>query len=120
MFLSDVSAVCPDQNLENGLSGGTLCDFLVGGMPKPSSESRGAFGVSFGGHSVEESIPCEDGGVPTTCSNSSGGGVVTVSTFLGGLPELSLEEVGLGSSAPEELGGGSFFWGFSGGSLSVR
>ena len=108
MFLSDVSAIYPDQNLENGSSGGTLCDFSVGGMPKPSSESRGAFGISFGWYSIGESIPCGDGGVPTTCSNSLGGRVVTVSTFLGGLSELSLEEVGLDRSAPEELGGGSF------------
>ena len=77
-------------------------------MPKPSSESRGPFGYSFGGYLVGESCLCGDGGVPTTCSNSSDGGVVTVSTFLGGLTELSLEEVGLGPLASEELGGGSF------------
>ena len=110
MFLSDLSAVCPDQNLENGSSGGTLCDFLVGGMPKPSSESREAFGVSFGGYSVGESFSCQDGGVPTTCSNSLGGGVVTfpLSLWLGWLSEVSLEDVGLGPSTSEEPGGGSF------------
>ena len=42
--LPDISAVCPDQNLENGLSGGTCCGILEGGMSKPSSESRGASG----------------------------------------------------------------------------
>ena len=58
----------------------------------------------------------------TTCSNSSGGGMVTVSLSLdpGGLSELSSEGVKVGPSVPEGLGGRCFSWGFSGGSLSVR
>ena len=105
-----MSAVCPDQNLEKGSSGGTLCDFSVGGKLKCSSESREAFGLYFGGYLLGESFICGDGGVPTTCSNSSGGWVVTVSLSLGlgGLSEVSLEDIGLGPSLSEEPGGGSF------------
>ena len=80
-------------------------DYLGG--PKPSSESRGDFGFSFVGYSIGESIPCGNGGVPATCSNSSDGGVVTVSTFLGGLPGLSSEKPEVGPST-EGLGGGFF------------
>ena len=43
-FLRDVSAVWPDQNLESGLSGGTCCVLLRGGITEPSSAPRGASG----------------------------------------------------------------------------
>ena len=59
------------------------------------------------------------GGVPTTCSNSLDGGVVTVSTFFGGSPGLSLEKSEVGPST-EGLGGGFFSLGSLGGFLSFR
>ena len=62
---------------------------------------------------------CGNGGVSTTCSNSWNGGVVTVSTFLGGLPGLSSEKPEVGPST-EGPGGGFFSLGSLGGFLSVR
>ena len=62
---------------------------------------------------------CGDGGVSTKCSNSSDGGVVTVSTFFGGVSGLSSENPKVGPST-EEPGGGFFSLGSLGGFLSVR
>ena len=61
---------------------GLFCDLLEGGTSEIFSGSRGAFEFSFIGG--EE-------GVSISCTNSSDGGVVTFSTFLGGCSELSFD-----------------------------
>ena len=100
LFLSDVSAIWPDQNLENGSSGGTCCVLLAGGTTEPSSVPRGASGwsskdiqrgilscgewVSFGSEGSSDTSSVEvlsEGVVATVCFDSSGGGVVTVSSL---------------------------------------
>ena len=44
LFVSGVSTVWPDQNLENGSSGGPHCVLPTGGITEPSSVPRGASG----------------------------------------------------------------------------
>ena len=48
-FVSDILAVWPDQNLENGSAGGTHCVLWAGGTTEPSSAQRGASGWSLRG-----------------------------------------------------------------------
>ena len=87
--------------------------------PSLPQNQEGLLGDLVGGYPEGESFLCGDGGVSTTCSNSSDGGVVTVSTFFGGLPGLSSENPKVGPST-EGPGGGFFSLRSLGGFFSVR
>ena len=105
-------------HLENGSSGGMHCVLLAGGTTEPSP--RGASAWSSKGYSERGSLSWRvgsfwaEGGVVAVCSDSLGGGVVTVSSlaftkFCTLFSELSprsggLSEVSLGGGVSVEVG----------------
>ena len=78
LFLSNVFAVWPDQNLENGSSGGTHCVLSVGGTTEPFLVPRGISRWSSKGYSVGDSFSWRvgsfrtEGEVVTVCPDNRG------------------------------------------------